>query len=233
VIVPSAWVSPPCSGTSARWRYLENGQIEIDGLGVPTRSLPPGVEQWRPKIVLYAAKYRVSPHQIAAEMAFESGGDPNARSPSNARGLMQLMPSTGAEWASRIGRPISSPDELFTNPDLNLEAGVAYLAYQMGRYKDFLLAATAYNAGSVKCMSDPKVAAKCTTGSFWDMCTDGSDYPLQVAKFANAAAVSGWPVSWVTVPAIVGGTGLLAFFASMAATYYVVTSLREHRPVWR
>lgn len=51
----------------------------------------------------------------------ESNLDPTARSRVGARGLMQLMPSTYREIASE-----NADLDMIDNPELNIEAGIAY-----------------------------------------------------------------------------------------------------------
>ncbi|MDQ3229793.1 MAG: transglycosylase SLT domain-containing protein, partial [Pseudomonadota bacterium] len=52
-----------------------------------------------------AAKNNIDPAWIAAEIRAESIFNPRARSSANAMGLMQVLPSTGAATARRIGLP--------------------------------------------------------------------------------------------------------------------------------
>lgn len=77
----------------------------------------------------------------------ESAFDRRARSVANARGLMQLLPST-ARWVadkSRIKRPTEAA---LYEPRTNIRLGSSYLAQLLGRYDNQLpLAAAAYNAG--------------------------------------------------------------------------------------
>ncbi|MFH5923750.1 lytic transglycosylase domain-containing protein [Roseomonas xinghualingensis] len=77
----------------------------------------------------------------------ESNFDPEAVSGANARGLMQLLPTTAAGVARRIGVP-HQPGWLTTDPSHNMRLGSQYLADQLDRFSGNLaLAAAAYNAG--------------------------------------------------------------------------------------
>ena len=68
----------------------------------------------------------------------ESNFDPNALSPKNAQGLMQLIPAT----AERFGvRDVWDPEQ-------NLRGGMAYLRWLLGEFNgDVRLALAGYNAG--------------------------------------------------------------------------------------
>jgi len=75
---------------------------------------------------------------LAAVVVQESGGDPDARSPKGAMGLMQLMPAT----ARRLG--VVDP----WNPRQNLIGGAEYLADLLRQFGgNPVLALAAYNAG--------------------------------------------------------------------------------------
>ncbi|MGI3778645.1 MAG: transglycosylase SLT domain-containing protein [Janthinobacterium lividum] len=80
----------------------------------------------------------------------ESSFDPEAVSPSGARGLMQLMPATAQEVAHRLGVAASTA-ALTADPALNVRLGSAYLAGLLGRNGGVLpYAAAAYNAGPTR-----------------------------------------------------------------------------------
>ena len=77
----------------------------------------------------------------------ESSFDPEARSPSDALGLMQLLPATAREVAARIGAP-GSRAMLTADPAYNIRLGTTYLGEMLDRFGGSApLAAAAYNAG--------------------------------------------------------------------------------------
>ncbi|WP_240318552.1 lytic transglycosylase domain-containing protein [Lysobacter sp. TY2-98] len=85
---------------------------------------------------------------VAAEIRAESVFNPKARSGANAIGLMQLIPSTGAATAARIGVPWTGESSLY-DPDTSIILGTAYLRQLLDGYGEgrpyYTLAG--YNAG--------------------------------------------------------------------------------------
>jgi soluble lytic murein transglycosylase-like protein len=69
-----------------------------------------------------------------------------AVSPVGAIGLMQVMPETGEELASRLGIRWLGPQTLF-EPTTNIRLGVAYLRELSDRYGSLSTALAAYNWG--------------------------------------------------------------------------------------
>jgi len=83
-------------------------------------------------------EYGVDPTTVRRMISAESNGDPNAKSPKGALGLMQLMPVTAQEMG------VKDP----YNPEENIRGGVGYLRKLLDRYKgDKRKALAAYNAG--------------------------------------------------------------------------------------
>ncbi len=96
-----------------------------------------------------AEAHGLDPYLIAGLIRQESGFHPRARSVANARGLMQLIPSTGQLVARRYGLRRLSPERLY-DPALNIRLGTAYLAEQLRRFGRIEYALAAYNAGPVR-----------------------------------------------------------------------------------
>jgi cell wall-associated NlpC family hydrolase len=82
-------------------------------------------------------RYGIPVGVLERQMMAESGGNPHARSPVGALGLMQLMPQTAR------GLGVTDPFD----PQQNIMGGAHYLAEQMHRYGSLKLALAAYNAG--------------------------------------------------------------------------------------
>lgn len=94
-----------------------------------------------------AKRNRLDPAWVAAEIRAESIFDPTARSSADARGLMQVLPATGADVARRLGRPWGGGESLY-DAETNIVLGTAYLRQLMDRYggKPYEVIA-GYNAG--------------------------------------------------------------------------------------
>ena len=84
---------------------------------------------------------------VLALIRQESGFHQEAVSSANARGLMQLLPST----AKHVAKTLSvhySPPLLTTNPALNIKLGSAYLGDLLGKFNgSYIMALSGYNAG--------------------------------------------------------------------------------------
>lgn len=102
---------------------------------------------YREAVERWASEYGVDARLVAAVIRVESGFEPTARSSKGARGLMQIMPETGAWVAERLGLgPVKAED--LDEPELNLRLGTWYLAYQIRAFNgDLTLALAAYNGG--------------------------------------------------------------------------------------
>lgn len=100
---------------------------------------PPAIpDRYRELITTTAAKHGVDPRLVHALIQVESAYHSRAVSPKGARGLMQLLPSTGRQYGAL---------DLF-DPQVNLDAGVRHLKALLKRFDlDVPLALAAYNAG--------------------------------------------------------------------------------------
>ena len=86
----------------------------------------------------HSAVHDVNPDLVRAVIQAESAYNPRARSNKGAMGLMQLMPSTAAEY---------NVTDAY-DPAQNIRAGVAYLKSLLTRFSNNVeLALAAYNAG--------------------------------------------------------------------------------------
>lgn len=91
-------------------------------------------------------RHDLDPYLVAGLIRQESAFDPNARSRANARGLMQLIPSTGRLVARRHGLRRLSPSQLY-EPELNIRLGTSFFANLVKQFGRIEYAAAAYNGG--------------------------------------------------------------------------------------
>jgi hypothetical protein len=221
--MPSDWKSGPCATTSTpRWRYWEDGRIEVESVGFPKGPQPKaiaGAAKWMPMILAASAKYKIPPHWIGSIMAIESGGKVDACSPCSAccgegccaHGLMQTTLGTGQAMAKRLGLPVPSGAQMRSNGELSIALGVRYLSGLLTDEQgfigknltkgDFVIASAAYNAGGVKCGVVNKrdaagnVIGPCAGSSRWNMVMDcTSEYPMWGIGYVNDAVAAGWPI---------------------------------------
>jgi len=99
-------------------------------------------------IIKYSDLHKV-PRDLTAAMIFkESRFNPRATSPVGARGLMQIMPPTGATIAKGVAEPNYNSDKLY-DPETSIKFGTWYIHVMLERYNNNLDAAlAAYNGGS-------------------------------------------------------------------------------------
>lgn len=118
----------------------------------------------------------------------ESEFDPAAQSAVGARGLMQVMPDTGAEVARRLGET-SSAARLTQDPAFNVRIGSAYLAQLIERFGPAVaLVAAGYNAGPsrpnrwIEDYGDPRAGADIVDWIETIPFTETRTYVMRVAE---------------------------------------------------
>ncbi len=109
--------------------------------GTPVRNtstLSQRLMQYDKYIAEAAHKYNVDSNLIKAVIVAESAAQPDALSPKQAKGLMQLIDSTAAEMGVKN----------IWNPRENILGGTRYLKQMLNRFNgDVALALASYNAG--------------------------------------------------------------------------------------
>lgn len=94
----------------------------------------------------YAKEYNIDKYMVYAIIKAESNFNENAKSSSDAIGLMQIMEITAIETARKMDLEVTEED-LF-KPDLNINIGLKYFTYLLNQYdNNYPLAIIAYNAG--------------------------------------------------------------------------------------
>ncbi len=121
-----------------------------------------------------AQQYAIHPLLAFSLIRQESLFESFVESSASARGLMQIIPSTGQDIAARLNWPKNYSDADLNRPIVNITFGMYYLAQQRDFFKgDFYAALAAYNGG-------PGNAAQ------WKELS-GSDYDLflEVIRFSE------------------------------------------------
>lgn len=152
------WMALQYRKAKASWRSI---RLLTNASGVIKHSFNFDTPFWR---VLYpvdhwdvalaqARESAVDPFFILAIIRQESGFNPKAHSPANARGLMQIISSVGEKEFTRNGfarysNAVFTSDLLF-DPELNISIGVKHIAGLIKKYNgNIVYVSAAYNAGA-------------------------------------------------------------------------------------
>ncbi|MHA2610264.1 MAG: lytic transglycosylase domain-containing protein [bacterium JZ-2024 1] len=124
------------------WKdFSRKERLEILRIAFPSRYFPILQEE--------AQNKNLDPNILLALIKQESRFDPRATSPANARGLMQILVSTGKAIASVLNIPFS-PSILY-DPKTNIQMGVHYFSELLNKFNgNPVLALAAYNWGPEK-----------------------------------------------------------------------------------
>ena len=129
----SRQIGRPDLGVLVGRSAMQNGLTDYSITGFPTVAVPGGYEdQW------------TMIHAIARQ---ESQFDRMARSRVGASGLMQLMPATAREQATKLGLSYD-PGRLTSDTGYNIQVGSSYFQRIFNQYGSYPLAIAAYNAGA-------------------------------------------------------------------------------------
>ncbi len=156
------WGTSPVLDATLAWLLRERGEyraainamkraypqyLSEDGTRLPieVRKVIFPLDYW-PLIQRHASQRGLDPYLIAALVAQESTFDPDVRSPANAYGLMQIVPSTGRRLARSLGIRRFSTRTL-TNPELNVRMGTLYFKNLVNQFGGAHYALASYNAG--------------------------------------------------------------------------------------
>lgn len=105
------------------------------------------VDRFMPQIQAAAKERGLPVSLVRSVVRAESGGDPRAVSEVNAKGLMQIMPTTHEDVVARM----RVPDGDLFDPEYNLRVGTTYLAHLSKRFDgDPHLILAAYHMGPTK-----------------------------------------------------------------------------------
>jgi membrane-bound lytic murein transglycosylase D len=109
---------------------------------IAQRAAPANARELVPKLKKIFREEGV-PEQLVWLGEVESTMDPDARNPSGAAGLFQMMAATARRFGLRVSPP---PDERF-DAEKQARAAAKYLSYLQRQFKNWPLALAAYNAG--------------------------------------------------------------------------------------
>ncbi len=153
--------SPPIQATIG-WIFYKRGELRA-GINVMKRAYPQylaaggeklpaellkvlfPINYW-PLIKHYANEHQLDPYLVAALIAQESTFTADVKSAANAYGLMQLLPSTGRQYARMLKLPKFSL-ALLTTAEQNIKMGTAYFADLVKQFGGTHFALATYNAG--------------------------------------------------------------------------------------
>ena len=120
---------------------LANGLASPEALRL---SFPKGFEE---RVRFFSRKYALDEFLVYSVIREESHFDKEAVSVSDARGLMQLLPSTALETAPKAGLSNFETSQLFS-PDTNINLGCHYLSWLLEIFKgNFAVSLAGYNGG--------------------------------------------------------------------------------------
>jgi len=104
------------------------------------------VSYW-PLIKRYSEANHVDPYMMAALVLQESNFTADIKSPANAYGLMQLLPSTGRQYAKSLHLPKRFTIGMLTTAETNIRMGTAHFADLVRQFGGAHYALASYNAG--------------------------------------------------------------------------------------
>ena len=124
---------------------LNEHKVSIDPFSLPKHLLELLYPRpYQNMVRQYTQTYKLEPAVVYAIMRQESLFRPGARSRSDARGLMQILPSTG-NWLRKL---LKAPVNNLFDPKYNIRLGSYYFSRLLKSYdNDFNWAAIAYNGG--------------------------------------------------------------------------------------
>ncbi|MCC6824272.1 MAG: transglycosylase SLT domain-containing protein [Acidobacteria bacterium] len=102
---------------------------------------------FREEVLQYARKKKLDPRFLLAVMKQESTFRPGVKSPSAARGLLQLVMDTALKYSKKAGYGTIQPDDLY-DPRINIAIGAEYIADLKAEFGGMYEAiAASYNGG--------------------------------------------------------------------------------------
>ncbi len=145
--VRTAYAVDPAGRVLPSLEIMPNGQADGERAGAPASRPRPAAnpcadqrlpaEAVRALVLRIAAEEQVDPRLAEAIAKAESDFGRHMLSPAGAKGILQLMPETGAAYGARDR----------CDPEANVRAGLRYLRDLLAEFEHPVLALAAYNAG--------------------------------------------------------------------------------------
>ena len=101
---------------------------------------------YRETVIKYSKKFKVPESLIYAIIRQESRFNQKARSPANAKGLMQIIPSTG-RWILKQLNYKSRTIRKIYDPNINVMMGTFYIKHLSNKLDNLIFTLGSYNAG--------------------------------------------------------------------------------------
>jgi soluble lytic murein transglycosylase len=157
------WGDSPAIQATIGWIYYRRGELRT-GINVMKRAYPQymaaggeklpaellkvlfPVDYW-PLIRRSSIEHQLDPYIVTALIAQESTFTADVKSAANAYGLMQILPSTGRQYAKALHPPARFSLGMLTKADTNIRMGTAYFADLVKRFGGTHFALATYNAG--------------------------------------------------------------------------------------
>ncbi len=112
-----------------------------------SRQIADSPVMFRSEVLLYSRKHKIDPRFVLAIMKQESSFRPGVKSPSAARGLLQLVFDTALKYNKKAGFASLQPDDLYV-PRTNIAIGTEYIADLKKQFGGLYEAiAASYNGG--------------------------------------------------------------------------------------
>jgi soluble lytic murein transglycosylase len=130
-------------GINLGWELRREGAVEDRDLLLAIYPFP-----YREMVMVEALERGIDPYLMAGLIRQESAFWAEARSRADARGLMQVLPTTGRGLARTGGPEGFSPDDHLYVPEINIHLGMAFFQDMRRRFgPDLPIILSSYNAG--------------------------------------------------------------------------------------